>query len=181
MAEGADVEIAAELAVDPKQNVQIEGTLTPRGSSWAREQIALGLDEIRAHDKAVAADERFSDMPQQLLCALIVSNCRYWSRGRARACGHLRAAARSDRVPSSNVASWVTTVRFVEADNVYAARASAVADTSINARSTPPRCRRGAFAASDRRLVRARRFGSDPAETRESRPGDWTAGGSPRE
>ena len=53
-----DVEVAAELAVDPQQQVAVERGGHPERVIVGEEQLAVGLDEIGTEEKRVSARER---------------------------------------------------------------------------------------------------------------------------
>ena len=65
VAKRADVEVGAELAVDPDEQIEVERGGHAERIVVRQEQLPLRLDEIRAKQKRVAAPERPGEAPEQ--------------------------------------------------------------------------------------------------------------------
>ena len=63
--ECGDVEVAAELAVDPQQQVAVERGGHPERVIIGKEQLAFGFDEIGAEEKRVSVRERSANAAQK--------------------------------------------------------------------------------------------------------------------
>src|SRR5262245_56189773 len=69
MLERADLEIAAQLAIDADEEIPVEGRGHPERIVVGQQELALRLDEVRADEERVARRQHGANLPEKLVGA----------------------------------------------------------------------------------------------------------------
>ena len=78
MIEGIEVEVAAQLAIDPDEQIAIECSRHPKRIVIREQKVLFRLHEISSEENSISRDQGSSDGSQKRLCprAIEISNVR---------------------------------------------------------------------------------------------------------